>query len=509
MSKTTLLGISAGILLFALLFSLSIYPELSWLNIAIGGLLVADLIGWALINKKNLQSRAVSYGTHSAMTAALVISILGVINFLGYKNPAKLDLTKEKIHTLSDQTKKVVKDLKNPVKFIYFQKLEAAEQNKIFFENYRALNPGKIDIEVVSPDKEPARAKHAGIRSYGTLQLLSGSRDSQVSDITEEKITNALIKLSKDSPQQLCVLTGHNEKSFTATDAEGLDSIRRGLINQAYEVRDLNLITEGKIPPSCNALAIWGGNKAFFPQEIALVRDFLNQGGRALVAIDTDLKGEDRSAELLSLLEGWHVRVGKAMLIDPVSRVLNLDPSIVILPTFSKDHAITKGFQVNAAFPFTRPLEILPNAPAGLNVQWLAQSTPKSWAESNFKELSGGKVQQDGADKAGPLNAIVTVEGKQKDSKAIKNTRLVIFGSSLFANNNYSRLMGNSDLFLNAASWVMEDESMISIRAKDSSTGKIELSQKQGTFIFLLTVIAMPLLIASGGIGFWAYRRRL
>jgi ABC-type uncharacterized transport system involved in gliding motility auxiliary subunit len=454
-------------------------------------------------------SRAVAYGSHSVMTTLLVVAILGVINFLGHRNPGKVDLTKDRLHTLSDQTRKLARELKTTVKFVYFGKVEQVENSRNFLENYRALNPTKIEIEIVNPDKEPIRTKQAGIRNYGTLQIMVGARDSQLTELTEEKVTNALIKLSRESSQQLCVLTGHGEKSFTAADAEGFDAVRKGLVNQAYEVRELNLLTEGKIPPNCNAIAIWGTQKAFFPQEIPLIRDYLATGGRALVAIDVDMKGGEPAAELMPVLASWHVQPGKAMLVDPFSRKLNLDPSVVILPTFSKDNPITKEFVLNAAMPFARPIEILPGAPASLNVQWLAQSTPNAWAEGNFKELGEGKVQQNPTDKAGPLNAIVAVEGKQKDSKASRNTRLVVFAGSLFANNNFSRLVGNADLFLNAASWVMEDESMISIRPKDATIGRVDLSQKQGVLIFLASVVAMPLLIASGGIGFWIYRKRL
>ncbi|MEN9722105.1 MAG: hypothetical protein RJB38_91 [Pseudomonadota bacterium] len=459
--------------------------------------------------KKNLQSRAVAFGTHSAMTTVLVVSILGVLNFLGHRNPGKLDLTKDKLHTLSDQTKKVVRELKSSVKFVYFGKMDQGEQSRAFLENYRSLNPGKIELEIVDPNREPVRARQAGIRTLGTLQIVSGARDSQVSELVEEKVTNALIKLSKNTTPKLCVLTGHGEKSFTATDSEGFDSVRKGLVNQAYDVKETNLVTEGKIPEDCNALAIWGGTKAYFPQEIGLIRDYLAKGGRALMAIDLDIRGNEPSPELITLLDQWYIKPGKALVLDPFSRVLNLDPSVIILPTFSKDHPVTKGFELNAAFPFARPLEIRSGAPAGLNVQWLARSTPKSWAEKSFSELATGQVQKNGEDQAGPLDAVISVEGKAKDSTATKNTRLVVFGSSLFANNNFSRMMGNADLFLNAASWVMEDESMISIRPKDSTGSKIELSQNQGTLIFILTVIAMPLVIATGGIGFWAYRKRL
>jgi ABC-type uncharacterized transport system involved in gliding motility auxiliary subunit len=65
------------------------------------------------------------------------------------------------------------------------------------------------------------------------------------------------------------------------------------------------------------------------------------------------------------------------------------------------------------------------------------------------------------------------------------------------------------DLFQNSVNWAMEDESLISIRPKEDGAGKVELSQKGGTFIFLVTVILIPLLVAAGGVVIWAVRRRM
>jgi ABC-type uncharacterized transport system involved in gliding motility auxiliary subunit len=55
----------------------------------------------------------------------------------------------------------------------------------------------------------------------------------------------------------------------------------------------------------------------------------------------------------------------------------------------------------------------------------------------------------------------------------------------------------------------MEDESMISIRSNEQGPGRVELSQKQGAVIFLVTVIVIPLLTAIAGIVIWVLRRRL
>jgi ABC-type uncharacterized transport system involved in gliding motility auxiliary subunit len=137
----------------------------------------------SLDGEKNLKKRATLYGLNSFITVLLVLGILGVLNFLGSRYPLKWDLTKNKVHTLSDQTVKLVKGMKQSVKTTLFSKLQQKEQLRPLLENYKALNP-QFEIEYIDPDREPARAKQAGIKKYGTLKLTVGTRENQVEDAT-------------------------------------------------------------------------------------------------------------------------------------------------------------------------------------------------------------------------------------------------------------------------------------------------------------------------------------
>ncbi len=506
---TGALWIVAGATFLGLLFARIVFPELLWLTILLSVVLIGSLAGLVRENQKALRSRAAAYGLNSLVTVLLVFGIVGVLNFLTQRYPLKWDVTQNKLHSLSDQTVKLVKGLQKPVKAVYFAKIQQKEQFRPLLENYKGLNP-KFELEFVDPDREPTRAKQAAIKKYGTLFLAAGTRESRVEDISEEKITNAMIKLLKDKVTTLCSLTGHGEKSFNSQEAEGYFLAKKSLNDQSYEVKDLNLLQEGKVPENCDAIAILGPTKSFFEPEVKAVQAYLENGGRAIVATDINLKGTDYAPELKALLKSWYVQPDSALVVDPLSRMLGVDSSVAILANFNRDNPIAKDFQTNCAFPFARPLDIVPGAPPSLKVQWLAQTTPKSWGVTDLKELQKGQVSfKQGQDKMGPINTVITIDGKLKDSKATRNTRMVVFGSSFFATNNFSRFMGNMDFFLNSISWTMEDESLISIRTKEEAPGKVELSEKAGSTIFLFTVIILPFLISSGGIGVWFFRRRL
>lgn len=510
-TKSGILWAASAVLTLALLFSRLVYPEYLWLTVGLGILLVVSLASLIHFNRQALKSRTTAYSVNSIVTVVLVIAIVGVIDFLSSRYPYKIDLTKNKVHTLSEQTVKLVKGLKSPIKATMFAKIGQREQVRPLLENYKALST-RFELEFVDPDREPTRAKEAGIKKYGTLHLQVGTRESNVDDVSEEKLTNALIKLVRDKMPTLCAIVGHGERSFGSSEADGYAGMKKALADQAYELKDVNLVQEGKLPESCDGLVILGPTKAFFAPEIKLLGDYLAGGGRVLVALDLNVKGAEFSPELIELLKNWYIKAEPSMILDPVSRQFGVDASAPIVATYSKESPITKDFSIQSitVFPFLRPLTVLPGAPAGLKIEEIAKTTPNSLAVTDLKQIASGTVAVDPSkNKPGPFDAVVTLSGKQKDSKAPRDTRLVVFGSSNVGNNNYSRYGANSDLFLNSVGWIMEDENMISIRAKDEGPSVIAMSQKQGVVIGLLTILILPLLIAVAGVVVWVARKKM
>lgn len=505
MSK--LLWIGFGVLSLGTLFTTILLEDKSWITATVAALWLIDLGLLIRENRKALTSRTAAYTFNTLTVAILVVSILGVLNFLGQRYPGKLDLTKNKLNTVSDQTTKLVKGLAKDLNVSFYSKVGVREKFRPLFDNYKAMNP-KFKVEYIDPDKEPTRAKAAGVNKYDTAVLQYGELNQKVEDPNEEKLTNALSKLLKDKKPTVCYVTGHGEKPFTGQQ-DGFDAAKKGLEDQSYAVKEINLAQEAKVPADCDTLVMIGTNKALFANEAKSLDEYLSNGGRAAIALDMDLKGADLPKEISATLSKWYVKSPKYLIVDPFSRMLGVDASVPILATFSKEVSITKDFQTNCFFPFARPLEIITGAPDTLKVKWLGQTTPKSVAIKDLSGIASGQVKVKDQDLKGPLNAIVSVDGKLKDSKASRNTRLVIFGSAHFATNNYSRYGGNMDLFLNSVSWLVEDENSISIRAKEDDAGQVNLTAATGLVIFWITVVILPLIIATMGIVIWIRRKKL
>ena len=128
----------------------------------------------------------------------------------------------------------------------------------------------------------------------------------------------------------------------------------------------------------------------------------------------------------------------------------------------------------------------------------LVMTSEAGWAETDLSVLTSEGDQtvklDEGVDQPGPVSLAVAA----RDTEA--GGRLVVFGDSDFATNQYFGVQGNGDLALNALSWLAEDEALISIRPREPGHNPIALTESDSEWIFWLSVVLYPGLIALVGI---------
>jgi len=436
----------------------------------------------------------------------VVVGIVAVVNFLGAHNQQEIDFTRDKIHAFSDQSEKVMQSLKSELKADFYGTSSARDHYQPLFENYARLSP-QFKLEFIDPIKEPARTKAAEVKKMDTLMLSYQGRSIKLNDLNEEKVTNAIIKIEKERPSTVCLLVGHGEASTDDVTQNGMQSLKKALLDQSYVVNESSL--SNGISPTCNSILMMGPRGKFFPAEIKTLAEYLNHGGRAVVSVEASLnKKDDISPEFHDLLSAWGVDVKAGLIVDPEAKKMGVDASLVTITQFNPGHTISKDYAQATYFPFARPIDFTATVPAGFKTASLAKSSAQAWAESDIQSFIKGNAEYNaGKDTMGPLSVAVATSGKIKDSKT--NTRIVVLGSSQLVNNQYARLAGNLDFFMNAVSWVLEDESLISVRTKDLEQGRVEISEKDGTNLFWITIVVVPFAIALFGVLVWLQRKRL
>ncbi len=446
--------------------------------------------------------RAARYSFNVTLMILTFLGILILVEAISYRHRFKFDLTKNKLFTLSPQTVKVLKSLKDEVEAIAFFREEERGRNylKSLFELYSYHSP-KFKYRFVDPDRKPAIARKYGIKEYGTVLLLSGNNKEILYKWDEEKITNGIIKVTRKEKKRVYFLTGHGENDINDISEKGFSKVRDALENEGYEVKEILLVREKGIPKDASVLIINGPKKDLLKEEIEKIREYIDKGGKTLFLVDP---GSYPNIE--GLLKDYGIILGKDIIVDKMSQLLGADFRTPVISKYNETHPITKDFNIICFFPLCRSVSLKAETREGIKSEILARTGEGSWAETDLRLLDKGKaVFEKGKDKKGPVGVMAISDIEIKKSK--KKGRVVVFGDSDFISNTYLDLSGNRDLFLNALSYLAEEENLISIRPKKSEDIPLSLTSRQGNTLFLITVIIIPASVVILGVAVFIRRR--
>ncbi len=180
-------------------------------------------------------ARSGFFYTSSIIIAMVAIGLLGGVNFIVAKRAKTYDLTAKKIYSLAPQTSSALKDLKDKVTAIAFLPKDHPAYDALdgLLKKY-AAESDKFTYQFKDPRKSPDLAQKYQLKEGQTTVVLSkGSGDSEthtsLNVISEQELTNALIKLNKVGEQKVYFLVGHGEWSLQppppgAGDAAGATS---------------------------------------------------------------------------------------------------------------------------------------------------------------------------------------------------------------------------------------------------------------------------------------------
>ncbi len=446
--------------------------------------------------QKELSKRSLKYGSNVTLQIIVVLAIVSMLAFITTRRHIRFDWTKNKLYSLSDQTEKVLENLKKDVKLVAFFKTSEQNRAKDLLDEYN-YRSSHLTYEFVDPDERPEIAKQYGIRKYGTIAVECGLKRELVEKLNEADLTNAIIKVTRDEEKVIYFLTGHGERSIKDESAEGFSKAAEAIKKENYLVKELNLVRRKTIPDSCTVLAIVGPKTNFFPGELDTIKQFVDNGGKLLLMVDPE-----HPADVADFAAQYHVEIGNDLVIDysGVGQLFGAGPAMPLVTTYDENHPITKEFNIMTFYPLACSVTPMSNT-GGYTITELLKTSGNSWADTDFQS---GKVSFDPAkDKKGPITLGVVVEksGKPKVS-------LVIFGDSDFAKNGFFNNQGNMNLFMNTINYLAEEEDLISIRPKEIDDRRLTMTQADVKGLFYLVVIAIPLLVIIIGVVIFIRRNR-
>lgn len=475
--------------------------RLSEILLIAGGVLFLTSIALSYRELLALFSRRSSrLGINVLTLTVLVFAVLGLVNFLGYRHHKRWDITSEKLYTLSDQSLRAVRGLQKDVDVIRFARTPDTTFKDLATE-YARLG-SHVHYRQVDPQEKPEVARQYNVTRMNEVVVSSGTHNETLSGTEEQDLTNALIKVTRDTVKTICSVEGHGEKSIASSDPEGLANLDHDLKSQGYQTKAVNLVSAGDVPSECTVLVLGGPKQALFPQEGQMIGKYLDKGGRALLLLDPET-----DPKIDSVLQAWNIALGNNVVIDAsgLGRLFGTGPAVPLVVDYGSS-PITQNFnRTMTFFPLARTVSIADKAKSQPDVSELLKTSERSFTVPNLKTK---EVKYDPAkDTAGPLSLGVTAERSSGSGDNTKGSRLVVIGNSAFATNQWSGLQRNGDLFLNTVSWLAQDENLISVRPKNPTNRRVILTETQQRELFLVSLILLPGIVIISGAFIWIKRR--
>jgi ABC-type uncharacterized transport system involved in gliding motility auxiliary subunit len=453
-----------------------------------------------------LRTRQTKYAAYAAVYILVVLAIAVVLNILANRYSKSFDTTANKRYSLSAQTEKIVKGLKQNATITYFNQSTRFREGKDLLDEYANLSP-RVRIEYVDPDKNPQLAREAGIRDFGTAVVQIGEKKEVAKSLTEEGITGAFIRDLKGNTRTVCFVTGSGEHQINDSGRDGLSRFKDLLSKDSYETKAIDLLQKAEVPNDCTTLVVAGPTRNYEQPQVDAIAKYVEGGGRAFFMLDPPLKfGRseiDDNDALTNLLQSWGVTMDSDLVLDlnPVGQIAGLGPQVALVTTYSSQPIVNDLKGTATGFPLSRSMQIKDTDKT--SVQKLFDSSSTSLATSN---LSSPAVSlDDPKNKKGPLT--IAAAGTYNTGKENTQGRFVVTGGSSWAANHFIGFNGNSDLALNAADWLSSDEDLISIRPKEQEDRRITMTRAQLNLVRLTSQFVMPLVVVVAGIFVWWKRR--
>ena len=477
--------------------------------------------GIEIIKKKWLKNTFLTI-----LLIAIIFAIYFGINYAVKKlNLEDIDLTTDKIYSISESTKTKLNELDKDVQ-IELINMSNYIYLSDFANKYTQLN-SHITIEKVDDlTQRPDIMNTYNLDSTDSLIIVkSGERETQISlsdlytydyttgeqiDTTEEKITNAIIEVTIENKPKIYFLEGHNYYSDNY-----FQLVKQDITAEANEIENLNILTKGSIPEDCDCLIITTLKEDITQIEKDELISYSNRGGKILLLVDTNVLGiETPNFDEILNLYGFNISKGVLLEQDENQMFYNL-PEFIIAKIESNELTQNSKMNINACFIDARRIEFKDEATLenlGVTYSTIAKTSSKAFIRTNLKVSSLSKTNQDEDAANSIMGALVT-----RTLEDGNTAEMIVYSNAIFAtnqqvniNNNYAMyanmLCNNDDVVINSVAYLTKRTNTITIR-KDSDSVSYTVTQKQHNIITAI-IFGVPALVIICGIIVWQIRRR-
>ena len=441
----------------------------------------------------------------SLVFAVLFIAIIGMLGWLSTQYVYQADWTTGARNTISDGSRQLLDEMDQPVQITAYVREDELTRGQIkdLVGTYQRFKDD-ITLEFINPDLTPERVRELGIASGGEIVIRYRDRSEKIQTLSEQHLTNALLRLTRQDERWIVFLTGHGERPSSGETNHGLGAFSQELERKGLNVQAISLV-ESEIPSNTNLLVLASPRSALLPGEMEKLQSWIESGGNLLW-----LGEPDTPPGLEPLAEQLGVNFLPGLVVDATTQMFGIEnPTFVVITGYPR-HDISSEMTKVTVFPEAAALETTDSA------AWkaipLLTTLEHSWTE--IGEVEGEiRFDADSDERAGPLDIGVILTRSLADETdetdaSTPNQRVVIIGDGDFMSNTYLGNPGNLDLGLNIVRWLSHDDASINIQVKSAPDTTLILGKVAQAVIAIGFLIGLPLLLLLTGIIIWLRRRR-
>lgn len=467
-----------------------------------------------------LRSRQTRFGSLSVIVSAIVLGILVMINVVASRTIVSADLTRGQLYTLSPKSVLVVKRLDSDLTVVGFFRPGSDDSSRrdaqALLTEYQKQS-SYVKVEFVDPDTNQQMVVKTGVTINGSLALLYKDRTPIVLNLasqTESDITSAILKLESTRTPTVCWGAGEGERDLKSTQVDGYSSANDALKQDNFKVQEIVLGQTQTVPNSCDIVALVGLQRPLTGPAIAALQQYLQQGGRLLLAVDPWTYDSKTNQDPVrdsanTLLKPYGAQFDGGLVIDPdPAHSASNDPTTPAIFGYG-DSPITKDLANKLTF-LPQPTAIAGQAPGTVTDVKLAQTTGSSY----LLPTAVNKIDKPAGAKAGPFTLMETLEQQLSGTDATgqaRKTRIVLVGTSALAENRTMPPNApgyNSQLLQASFDWLAGNDQLIAIAPKPAAKYPLPLTAQDFAVNVVITTFLVPLLMLGAGAAVWLARRR-
>ena len=470
------------------------------------------------INKKYLKN-----GSYSSIMIVVFVAIIIVINMIVGNLPSKytqLDISSEKLYTIGDETKAMLKDLDKDV--IIYQIAQSGSEDETIsnlLQRY-ADEYDHITVEQKDPVVNPKFISEytSDNLSSNSLIIVCGDRNKVVNynNIYESsldyntysykttgfdgegQITSAIAYVTSENLPVMYTLEGHGEQDLDSTVKEDIEKAN-------MEIKSLNLLTEESVPEDASCLLIDAPTTDLSEDEKTALIEYLENGGKAMIF--SDYTGQEMP-NFDAVLENYGVNRVDGLVFEGDSQHYAAQMPYYLVPTINStditSDLVSSGYYI--LMPYAQGIQKSEDVRDTVTIESLLTTSDSAYSKT---DVNSGTLSKEDGDVDGPFDLGVSItETVDTD----KETHIIYYSTSNLLQSQVNQMVsgGNEKLVMASLSALVdtEDSTTVSIPSKSLEVSYLTLTAYDASFWKICVIGLIPGAFLLVGFMIWLKRRK-